>query len=175
MSQSPALPDSLTELSFSEQLTLWSLRYWADSYRKEQSPYMVMKDAYRLAKAPGGLTALDNFMTLLISGNSRTVDIRCLCCRGISADEWRILQSLALTQEKNPYAAAPLISLFLEPAATRMALPVLKEWARKLFAGNHILPVREDALAVARTHYASAEMYQKQQERGFDRERPAVH
>lgn len=174
MYQPETLPNALTQLSFSEQLTLWSVRYWAEAFRKGYSPYSVLKDAYRLAKAPDGMAALDAFMTILISGNSRTVDIRCLCCSGISPDEWRILQSLALTQERNPYAAAPLLSLFLDPTATRAILPVLKNWSACLTDGRHTLPVREQALDIARRNTFSPAPYTEESLPPKE-ESPALH
>jgi len=157
MQPSKPLPQSLTDLCFPEQLTLWSIRYWADACRKDHSPYGVLKDAYKLASCSDSLLSLDSFMTLLISGNSRSVDIRCLCCGGISLDEWRILQSLALVQQGDKRVIARLISHFLEPSTTRMALPLIHEWAFNLRAGNHIIPIRSNALTAGQHYHPSSQ------------------
>ncbi len=155
MQTSKPLPENLTDLRFAEQLTLWSIRYWADSCRNDHSPYVILKDAYKLAKSPDSLLAMDSFMTLLVSGNSRPVDIRCLCCSGISVDEWRILQSLAALQRGEKHMVPRLVSHFLEPSATRMACPLIRDWAISLGAGNHILPVRPNALSAGQQYHPS--------------------
>lgn len=149
------LPQDLTDLSFPEQLTLWSIRYWADACRNDHSPYVILQDAYKLAKCPDSLMALDSFMTMLISGNSRPVDIRCLCCGGISVDEWRILQSLALSQQGEKHMVPRLLSHFLEPSATRLALPLIREWSLCLEGGNHIIPVRQNAVSAGQNYHPS--------------------
>lgn len=155
MQTSKPLPENLTDLRFAEQLTLWSIRYWADACRSDHSPYVILKDAYKLAKCPDGLLALDSFMTLLVSGNSRPVDIRCLCCSGISIDEWRILQSLAALQRGEKHMVPRLISHFLEPSTTRIACPLIRDWAISLSAGNHRLPVRQSALSAGQQYHPS--------------------
>ncbi|WP_169545344.1 hypothetical protein [Sneathiella aquimaris] len=156
MQRETDLPNSLNSLCFAEQLTLWSVRYWADRYREQDPASNILKDAYRLAKVEDGMISLDNFMTLLITGNCRTVDIRCLCCEGISADEWRILQSLGLAQVGKKYEIAPLLSSFLEPTSTRLALPVIRQWSAALAAAAHWLPIRKQALEVVRKNFAKA-------------------
>ncbi|MCG8491549.1 MAG: hypothetical protein MI743_08050 [Sneathiellales bacterium] len=147
------LPDRLTHLSFPEQLTLWSVRLWAEGCRKGQSVHILLNDAYRLAKCEEAYLHLENFLTLMVSANCRAIDVRCLHCDGISADEWRILQSIALAQHQNAYAPAPLLSYFLEPTATRVSLPIIKQWADTLKATKLFLPLREEALAIARQNY----------------------
>ncbi|MEH6404729.1 MAG: hypothetical protein V7750_15240 [Sneathiella sp.] len=150
MAASETLPKNLTDLRFAEQITLWGIRYWADSFKQKHRFFNVLHDAYRLAKCPESLFSLDSFMTILIGGNCRPVDIRCLCCSGISVDEWRILQSIAVIQAGHKEEAARFISHFLEPSATRHALPILRDWANNLEQNNHMLPVR----AVARSRAA---------------------
>lgn len=153
MTISDELPQDLTDLRFAEQLTLWSVRYWADSYKQDHRFFHVLHDAYRLAKCPESLLSLDSFMTMLINGNCRPVDIRCLCCTGISVDEWRILQSIAVIQAGQKEEVARFISHFLEPAATRHALPILRNWANDLEKNDHSLPIRSVARSRAARYF----------------------
>jgi hypothetical protein len=153
MTQPERIPQNLTDLSYPEQLTLWSIRYWSDAFRQKYSPYESLRQAYRLAKCPGGLLSLDSFMSLIIAGHSRPVDVRCPCCGGISMDEWRVLQSLALIQSGDNGSFSHLVSHFLEPAAIRNALPVLLEWAEDLSNQSLRLPVRPSILLAARQTY----------------------
>jgi len=153
MASSESLPQNLTDLRFAEQLTLWGIRYWADSFKQDHRFFNVLHDAYRLAKCSESLLSLDSFMTMLISGNCRPVDIRCLCCSGISVDEWRILQSIAVIQAGQKEEVARFISHFMEPSATRHALPILRDWAQGLENNNHTLPIRPVARSRAARYF----------------------
>ncbi len=146
MAQAEMIPDSLDELSFPEQLILWTARYWADGYRQNYSPFETLKETYRRAKCPESLLLLDSFLSLMVAGRSRPVDIRCPCCGGISPDEWRILQSIALAQTGNIFQISGMISHFLEPATVRHCLPLFLNWAEDLGDKNLYLPVRSALL-----------------------------
>ena len=147
-------PDSLTDLKYPEQLTLWSVRYWSDGLRQNFSPYSTLQEAYWRAKCPRVLISLDSFLSLMIAGYSRPVDVRCLCCSGISPDEWRILQSLVAAQSGEEAEIAPLISHFLEPATVRIAKPSVLEWAEGLKDSGLILPSRPDVMRDSQLNFA---------------------
>ncbi|MFC4270869.1 hypothetical protein GQF03_03980 [Sneathiella chungangensis] len=140
-------PNKLSDLSFPEQLTLWSLRFWSDGFRQNYSPYETLREAYARANCPAGLLALDNFLSLVVAGHSRVVDFRCPCCGGISEDEWRLLQSLALVQSGGGARIADLLSHFLEPATARIARTVIYDWAGELKESGLVLPMRDGVLA----------------------------
>jgi hypothetical protein len=146
MNSEKSVPDSLTDLSWSEQLTLWSMRYWSDGFRQNYSPYETLREAYSRTRCPGALMALDNFLSLVVAGHSRLVDIRCLCCEGISDDEWCLLQSLALAQSDCGGQIKEMLSGFLEPATARVAQSVIIGWAKELREGGLILPLRSRVL-----------------------------
>ncbi|MCR9215515.1 MAG: hypothetical protein NXI13_17520 [Proteobacteria bacterium] len=155
MAQAEMIPDALDELSFPEQLILWTARYWADGYRQNYSPYETLKVTYRRAKCPQSLLLLDSFLSLMVAGRSRPVDIRCPCCGGISPDEWRILQSVALAQTGNVFQISGMISHFLEPTTVRHCLPLIFNWAEDLGEHKLLLPVRSSMHeALYRNHAA---------------------
>ncbi|WP_340151385.1 hypothetical protein [uncultured Sneathiella sp.] len=139
-------PNNLTDLYFPEQLTLWGMRFWADGLQQNYSPYETLREAYSRAKCPEGLMSLDNFLSLVVAGHSRTVDIRCPCCDGISLDEWRLLQSLALAQSGSESYISDLISDFLQPATTRIAHTVISGWANELKKTGLVVPIRTAVL-----------------------------
>ncbi|USG62572.1 hypothetical protein NBZ79_06235 [Sneathiella marina] len=157
MKISEAVPNHLKDLYYPEQLTLWSIRIWSDGYRQNYSPYATLREAYQRAKCSNGLMALDNFLSLVISGNSRPVDIRCPCCGGISEDEWRMLQSIALVQAGREEKVSRLISHFLEPATVRVAQSVIANWAQELSDRSLQLQLRPRALQQVEPNYAVAE------------------
>ncbi|MEH6546958.1 MAG: hypothetical protein V7701_11040 [Sneathiella sp.] len=157
MKFSETVPNHLKDLSYPEQLTLWSIRIWSDGYRQNYSPYATLREAYQHAKYSNGLIALDNLLSLVISGHSRTVDIRCPCCGGISDDEWRILQSIALAQAGDEVQVTQLISHFLEPATVRVAQPVIIGWAQELSDRSLHLPMRRLALRQVTPNFAAIE------------------
>ncbi|MDF2368209.1 hypothetical protein [Sneathiella sp.] len=148
------IPDSLSDLKYPEQLTLWSVRYWSDGLRQSFSPYTTLQEAYWRAKCPRVLISLDSFLSIMVAGYSRPVDIRCLCCSGISKDEWRILQSLVAAQLGEEAEIAPLISHFLEPATVRIAKPSILEWAQGLKDSGLILPTRPEVARKSKPNFA---------------------
>lgn len=156
MKNSETVPTHLNDLFYPEQLTLWSIRIWSDGYRQNYSPYATLREAYQRAKCSNGLMVLDNFLSLVISGHSRTVDIRCPCCGGISDDEWRILQSIALVQAGRQEKVSRLISHFLEPATNRIAQSVIVSWAQELSDRSLQLPLRPRVLQQIKPNYAAA-------------------
>jgi hypothetical protein len=151
------VPNDLKDLNYPEQLTLWSIRLWSDGYRQNYSPYAILRGAYQRAKCPNGLMALDNLLSLVISGHSRTVDIRCPCCGGISEDEWRMLQSIASVQAGDAGQVRQLMSHFLEPATVRITCSVIAGWAQALSDRSLHLPVRPRALRKVTPNFAAAE------------------
>lgn len=157
MKNTEATPNHLKDLSYPEQLTLWSIRIWSDGYRQNYSPYATLREAYHRAKCSNGLMALDNMLSLVISGHSRMVDICCPCCGGISDDEWRMLQSIASVQAGSEEQVKQLISHFLEPATVRIAQSVIVSWAQELSDGSLHLPLRPSALRKVKPNYAAIE------------------
>jgi hypothetical protein len=151
------IPDSLTDLTFPEQLTLWSVRYWSDGLRQSFSPYTTLQEAYGRAKCPSALISMDSFLSLMVAGYSRPVDIRCLCCGGISLDEWRILQALVAAQAGETREIAPLVSHFLEPATTRIATPIILEWAQGLKDSGLLFPSRPDVMRDSQINFAQTD------------------
>lgn len=150
------IPDSLNDLKYPEQLTLWSVRYWSEGLRQSFSPYTTLQEAYWKAKCPRVLISLDSFLSLMVAGYSRPVDIRCLCCSGISKDEWRILQSLVAAQNGKESKIAPLISHFMEPATVRIAQSSIIEWAQGLKDCGLILPTRPGVMKQSEPNFANS-------------------
>ena len=140
----PGAPATAFEgLKFVEQLALWSLRFWAESYREDRRPYGQLDQAYRLAGARDGMPALDGFMSVVLTGHSRPVDVHCLKCGGLSPDETRILAALAACQRGRWDFAAEMIAAFLQPASVRVGLSMIVAWGDCLARAGHRLPLRE--------------------------------
>ncbi|MEX0582097.1 MAG: hypothetical protein WD185_00385 [Sneathiella sp.] len=146
MNSPNATPNNLRDLFYPEQLTLWGMRFWSDGLQQNYSPYETLREAYTRAKCPEGLLSLDNFLSLVVAGHSRPVDIRCPCCDGISQDEWRLLQSLALAQSGSELHISDLISDFLQPATARIARNVVSGWAGELKRSGLVVPIRTPVL-----------------------------
>lgn len=132
-----------SELRFIEQLSLWSLRYWADCHKNESSPYEQLKQAYTLAKVKDAMPAFDGFMSVLVVGLYRQMDVRCLKCGGISDDEKLVLSALALEQRTESQECQNLIGRLLAPSAARIGYNMLAAWAGSLAKANHNLPLRD--------------------------------
>lgn len=129
--------DDFSQLTFAEQLALWSLRYWADCHKKEHSPYEALGQAYRLAKTKEAMVAFDGFMSVLVVGLYRQMDVRCLKCDGISDDEKIILTALALEQQGDSQESQNLIGRLIAPSALRIAQNMLTAWASNLAQAKH--------------------------------------
>lgn len=136
-------PREFSDLNFIEQLTLWSLRHWAACHKEEQSPYETLNQAYRLAKVKDAMPAFDGFMSVLVVGLYRQMDVRCMKCGGISRDEKIVLSALAQEQRGNQDSSRSLMGRLLSPSALRIGQNMLSAWASALAKGGQVLPLRD--------------------------------
>ena len=133
----------MTDMKFAEQLCLWGVRFWADHYRQGNHPQRIIRDAFRLAGAPEAMADLDGFMSVLVSGLYQPMDVRCMKCAGISEEEFLVMEALALAQRDLPHLAEIALESLLQPAALRIALPMLSSWAANMERAGHEIPFRQ--------------------------------
>lgn len=133
----------LKDMTFSEQLCLWSIRFWADYFRRGQHPQQLLRDAYKLAGAPRAMADMDGFMSVLVSGLQAPLDIRCLHCPGISEEEFLIMEALALCQRDQVGLATTALESLIQPAALRIALPMILSWSDAMKQAGHAIPFRD--------------------------------
>lgn len=134
--------DEFSDLRFAEQLTVWSLRFWADCHKRDQSPYEPLKQAYILAKSKDAMAAFDGFMSVLVVGLYRQMDVPCMKCGGISMDEKIILSALSAEQCGDSRESQNLLGRLLSPSALRIGHNMLSAWASNLAAAGHRIPDR---------------------------------
>ncbi|RED48003.1 hypothetical protein [Aestuariispira insulae] len=133
----------LKDMTFSEQLCLWSVRFWADFFRRGKHPQQLLRDAYKLAGAPRAMADMDGFMSVLVSGLQAPIDIRCVHCPGISEEEFLIMEALALCQRDQIGLAETALESLIQPAALRIAMPMIQSWSDAMKQAGHAVPFRD--------------------------------
>ena len=134
------------DLLFSEELVLWAIRQWTAA-RMTNSPCDVfLRDAFRLARAPGAALALDGLMTTTNAACQMSIEIRPPVATEVIDDEVRLLTILAFTQlEGGTTEARDLLAIWLPPTGQRLALRHCIDFAGHLVGGGHLLrPFRID-------------------------------
>ena len=127
-------------LPVSEQLVLWGIRHWAAGFPLGTFRHELLRDAFRLARAPGAALALDAFLTIVFSARESTIDIRPPAASSVTDHEALLLSVVAHSQiEGGLKDASDLLSTWLPPAGRRIALPHCVNFAGHLIRGGHLL------------------------------------
>ena len=127
-------------LPVSEQLVLWGIRHWAAGFPLGTFRHKLLRDAFRLARAPGAALALDAFLTIVFSAREPTIDIRSPAASSVTDHEALLLSVVAHSQIQGGLKdASELLATWLHPAGRRIALPHCVDFAGHLIGGGHLL------------------------------------
>ena len=127
-------------LPVSEQLVLWGIRHWAAGFPLGTFRHELLRDAFRLARAPGAALALDAFLTIVFSARESTIDIRPPAASSVTDHEALLLSVVAHSQIQGGLKdASELLATWLPPAGRRIALPHCVDFAGHLIGGGHLL------------------------------------
>jgi len=128
-------------MRFAEQFAVWTLRVWAAGHRGSEEAWDLLREGMAKAEAgPEAMAALADFMTLVVLGRQRALDVRCIHCPKLSPDEEAMLAALAAAQAGRSDLAFFALRACLVPAAARLAVPHADRLAAALGDAGLALP-----------------------------------
>jgi hypothetical protein len=131
-------------LSFGEQFILWAIRKWYESFLGEYNAYDFLLNAFRLARVPNALPALDHFLTILVISNETKIEIMPSDHHALSLDECKILTALALLQMGGQKKRVSILfGQWLAPSGRRLGCNVGEILSQELSSAGHHLDVQK--------------------------------
>ncbi len=154
---SMATQESQAALPLVENVLLWSMRAWVIGHCRSVDVADRIGAVYAQIHAPEAAGDLQDFMHILCGGAMRTLEVNCVCCPAVSADESALLDVFALQQEhRDDEARALLCGMVSRPAATA-GCQAASRLVRVLLGAGRSLPRASDALRRhAFLHHATA-------------------
>jgi hypothetical protein len=119
-------------LPFGEQFVLWTLRCLLPGEGRPQGLQSVVHEAYARIEAEQAFLAINRVATLLAVSCRRPMHVGCPRCRGVGEDELLFLGLMAELQRGNARSATMGIAVWFAPAAVRLVLPALEQYAQEL-------------------------------------------
>jgi hypothetical protein len=123
-------------LDFPAQFLLWGMRCWLAAWRQgghgQGAPggsfgaYRgIAGEGFLRAGVPQAMSLIDDIFQAVALAALRPIDLRCVPCPYLSADEALLLGAVAASQRKQHGVAWAALLAVLPPAAARGALPSL--------------------------------------------------
>ncbi len=128
-------------LSFSEQFLVWSIRAWVEGHKAGTGRASLLREGFTLAGAADGWLLVEELMTIVAMSAKRPLDVRCLACRTLGADEAPLIAAIASLQHEVDATAIATCKDWLPPSAARIAIKLLGRLAGELGRAGLRLPV----------------------------------
>lgn len=141
----PVYPSDLpiAELRTAELVPVACTRLWVMALRQPDAGHPSWQGGLEAAGiARLGAPALDALLRIVATTAQRSLDVRCMRCAHLGADEAALLQMLSLLQSRRQEPAWAILAHWLPRAAARLALGPAEGFARALAAGGLDLPLR---------------------------------
>lgn len=100
---------------------LWTMQAWVVGHCRDADVGSRVADIYAELGAPEAAGYLDGFMWVLSQGATRLLEVNCVCCDIVSADERALLDIFALVQEGQEEEALALLGTMAMPGAALAA------------------------------------------------------
>lgn len=137
----PDLP--MAELRTPELLPVASTRLWVASLREPEAGHPAWQGGLEAAGiARMGAPALEALLRIVATAAQRSLDVRCMRCARLGADEAALLHILSLLQGGRQVEALAILADWLPCAAARLALAPAEGFARAMARGGLDLPLR---------------------------------
>ena len=130
------------ELTSTERLLVWAIRVWVTHHRAGAVPCRGYSYGFIRVGLPDAPLLLHRLMQMVAAHARRKIDVRCIGCRQVSADEGRVLAALAAAQRGDLAAGQRLLGDLIEERAVNWAHAVLATLAAQMAAPEHRLPER---------------------------------
>jgi len=126
----PEMGAAFQELPFAGQLLVWGMRHWVTALKRQQDFAAMTGAGFAQFGLAAAGQALDDLFQIVAVSATRQIDIRCIKCRQVSADEMLLLDCLGAAQEDQLNLAYAGLLEILPPAAARHAMPSLISLAK---------------------------------------------
>jgi hypothetical protein len=137
----PAEQREIGALVAAERFLVWCLRQWVEGWRTGTPDSKLLRDGFAAAYAPDGMAPFDAMMRAVVAGTRRQLDVRCLKCRFVSADETLFLNVVAAGQRDRDDLLSAAFDEFVAPAAVRLASSATLALGSALTAAGLLLPL----------------------------------
>jgi hypothetical protein len=125
---------------------LWTMQAWVVGHCRGGDVAGRIAGIYAELGAPEAAGYLDGFMWVLSQGAVRLLEVNCVCCDSVSADERTLLDAFALVQEGQAEEALALLGSLLTPGAALAARSSATRLVAALNAAGQSLPDSDAAL-----------------------------
>lgn len=134
--------DGPSALSPIETVLVWGVRQWVSAHKAKESGHRAIQAQFDSHGVRDAAASLDAILRMTAACATRSIDVRCPRCQGLSDDEMRIVAAIGLMQWNEPTVAFELFSTWLPPTGVRMALHMAQGAAIVLTRAGHSLPLR---------------------------------
>mgnify|MGYP001606198170 FL=1 len=147
----------LADLRTAELFTVSSLRLWALPCKDPAGVHPDWREGFaRAGIGEDGAASFDALFRIVVATALRSLDVRCLRCARLGADEAWLLQLTSLFQQRRGNDAAAILGDWLPPAAMRIAVVPAQHFAAALAGRGLLIPYRHAEAATVHLHGLSA-------------------
>ena len=136
------------QLSFAEQLTLWSVRMWLRAYCRRSEMFATVHEAFELLGIADAGRAFDDGMAILAIGTHQDLIFLNVDSQYISQDEVDFLEVLAAFQKKDADRARAQLHVWMPVSSCRVACAAFKKFAIQLANCGLLIGTEGDAALV---------------------------
>ena len=136
------------QLSFAEQLTLWSVRMWLRAYCRSSEMFATVHEAFDLLGIADAGRAFDDGMAILAIGTHHDLLFLNVDSQYISQDEGDFLEVLAAFQKNDADRARAQLNVWMPLSSCRVACAAFKKFANRLANNGLLIGAEGDAALV---------------------------
>jgi hypothetical protein len=123
-------PDTSTDLDPVECVVLIGVRWWVESYRRDEDPLPRLCQGLDSAGACDAAFAIDRLMTIVARAPLRPITIHCPRCPHLSDDERHLLHAASLAQTGHDHLTEKALrTALLSAEGAECALDPLRDLA----------------------------------------------
>jgi len=130
-------------LPLADHALLWTMQAWVVGHCHGGDVAGRITGVYADLGAPEAAGYLDGFMWAMSQGATRLLEVNCVCCPGVSADERALLDVFALQQEGRGEEALELLGSMMTPGAALAAHGGARRLVAALNGAGHVLEATE--------------------------------
>ena len=132
--------DERRTLPIEQAVLLWCMRAWVQELKRPAGIGARIGDLLDRFGVPDAAPHLRGLMAALGHGASRMIDVQCVCCTRIAADERALLEVLGLAQAGRSREALRVLGGLVTANGARAALRSAEEVGRAMAAAGRVLP-----------------------------------
>jgi hypothetical protein len=132
----------LPDLQTPEQLLTVALRLFAAEWSRVPTEHNWREGFASAGLARFGLPAFERLFRTVASAPRRPLDVRCMHCAELGADEGLFLQLIAHLQRRRFGEARDILAAWIPPASIRIAMPAARELALAMTDRGLFVPPR---------------------------------